>query len=659
MVFWWNRRKRFYRPRYTRWRKTYRRYRKPRRRFHRRRNRRFTSRRRRRRRTKVKKKKKFLRLLQWQPDSIRKCKIKGVDVIVLGANGTQHRNYTTTENEWTYPRTPGGGGFGTTIFSLASLYEQYLLRKNIWTVSNSTYDLCRYTGCKIQFFRHPWADFIVQAVLMYPMTLSFVDYMNIQPMQMILSQKHIVIPSLQNQKYKKKYITKKFKPPKQMVNKWFFQESFAPKPLLLLKSTVCSLDAPFLGQSGENELITLTCLNLQNVYIDTAWGQAQTASPYNPITTYHGETVTYKVGSQEKTMSLTGSRVNYTGGWFSKELLTATSIRPNTAGPFQYPTYPVRYNPKLDNGEGNVIWLQATTNHAIQEPTSDKIIIARDQPLWLLLFGFIDYVRYLKKGTEVLEIYSLIIRTRFFQPQQKIPPINTYLIIDNTFKTGKGPYESQVTDWMTTHWYPCLLHQQKSICSIVQAGPYAYKPDPTQANWELHIKYSFFFKWGGAQDNNKQITDPETKTTWPTPNPIQQRVQITDPQLQIPESMLHSWDFRRDIITKTALKRMYEHLPTELLISTDSEEQVPHKKLRVNTQMPQLLQEETEEKACLQSLCEENICQETEEEEPQSLKQLILQQKQQQQFIKQKLLILLSDLKKKQLQLQLHSGLIE
>lgn len=72
---------------------------------------------------------------------------------------------------------------------------------------------------------------------------------------------------------------------------------------------------------------------------------------------------------------------------------------------------------------------------------------------------------------------------------------------------------------MLLHWYPTLEQQQQSISSIVCAGPFTYKPNPTQNNWELHYKYCFYFKWGGAQDNNKQITDPSKKQN--IPHPIQ------------------------------------------------------------------------------------------------------------------------------------------
>nr|UHK04286.1 MAG: ORF1 [Torque teno midi virus] len=661
MAFWWQRRRRWYNRRNRPWRKRRRPYyRRSRRRFRRPRYRRTTHRRRRRRRTKVKRKKKFLRLLQWQPDSIRKCKIKGIDILLLGYNGTQSRDYTTIMNRYTYPKTPGGGGFSTTIFSLNFLYEQYELRKNIWTSSNANFDLCRYTGCTFKFFRHPWADFVISAQLMYPMSLTFNDYMETQPLRLLLQQKHFVVPSFKNKPGGRPYVKKRFKPPKQMTNKWFFQDSFSEKPLLLLRSAVCNLQHPFLGPQGENEGITLTCLNIQFLYISAAWGSATESTPYNIVSTYTGTTATYKpkLAAQDKQMNLEHTRVQYKGGWFSTEILSAYTVKAN--GPTQYqPTYKVRYNPKIDTGKGNSVWLSSVSTDSYDKPHIDKLLLVREQPLWLLLFGFVDFITQYKKLQETEKVYYLMIETPYFKPYRNDTRYNkTHLIIDNTFVSGVGPFNSTPTDYMLTHWYPTLEQQQQSITSIVTAGPFTYKPSNSENNWELHYKYSFYFKWGGAQDNNKQITDPSKKNEFPTPNPQQQGVQVTDPRQQIPQSLLHSWDFRRGYLTKTALKRMYEHLPTEQIISTDSELHSPHKKLKLSCQAAHLQEESTEETCCLQTLFEENTCQEIPQEET-SIKQLILQQQQQQQIIKHNLLLLLSQLKNNQLELQLHSGLLE
>nr|UHK04228.1 MAG: ORF1 [Torque teno midi virus] len=661
MAFWWQRRRRWYYRNNRKYKRRRTNRRRPRRRFWRRSYRRPTRRRRRRRRTKVKKKKQFLKLLQWQPDSIRKCKIIGIDILLLGYNGTQHRNYTTIMNYWTYPRTAGGGGFSTAVFSLQFLYEQYELRKNIWTFSNINYDLCRYTGSKFKFFRHPWASFIVTFQLMYPMKLAFPDYMATQPLQMLLTKKHLVIPSLKYKPKGKPYVKKYFKPPKQMVNKWFFQHSFSEKPLLLLKAAVCNLEQPFLGPMGENELVTLTVLNIYTAYQLGNWGKAF-ETYYMPSFTWTTPTTKYKKKGQQtqNTFTFQDKRIGYNGGWFSKDLLTAAGVQYNSTSQYFPPTHQIRYNPKQDDGIGNAVWLCSVTTDRYDKPSTDKFLIAREQPLWILLFGFTDFIIQLKHKTETEKIYYLLIETKYFRPQfvdQYLP--NTYLVIDQTFINGQGPYGSTPTDSMITNWYPTIEHQQMSMSAIVTAGPFTYKPNTTQNNWELHYKYVFFFKWGGSQDTSKQVTDPSKHQDWVAPDNLQSAIQITDPKTQIPETILHTWDYRRDYITKTALKRMSEHFATDPLISTDTECLAPLKKPKFSTQLPHLQEEETKEVSCLQTLFETNTCQESQEEKEESLKQLINQQQQQQQQIKQNLLLLLTQLKAKQMELQLHSGLLE
>nr|UHK04249.1 MAG: ORF1 [Torque teno midi virus] len=660
MAFWWQRRRRWWRrtgTRRGRRKRAY--YRRPRRRFRRRSYRRAPRRRRRRRYTKVKRKKKFLKLLQWQPDSIRKCKVIGMDALVLGFNGTQHRNYTTVMNYWTYPRTAGGGGFSTTVYSLQYLYEQYELRKNIWTKSNINYDLVRYTGSKFIFYRHPWASFVVTWQLMYPMKLNFTDYMETQPMQLLLTKKHLVIPSLQHKPGGRKYIKKHFKPPKQMVNKWFFQHSFADKPLLLLRSAVCNLDQPFLGPSGENELITLTVLNIYTGYQLSNWGI--NSGQYNPNTWAPTKTTYKKKGATTTTeFELKNNHVGYENGWFSKQLMQADSVQFQNNAQLYEPIKQVRYNPKQDTGKNNSVWLASISANRFDKPSTDHILIAREQPLWLILFGFTDFIIQIKHTKETEKIYYLMIQTDFFEPKfvdQYIP--RTYLILDNTFVNGQGPYGSQITEHMRLNWYPTIQHQQQSMAAIVQSGPYTYKNNPTQNNWELHYKYYFFLKWGGSQDNSEQVNDPSKHTEWVAPDNFSRSIQVSDPKTQIPETILHTWDYRRDFITKTALKRMYDHLEPDTLIPTDSECPSPQKRQKFSCQLPHLQEEKTKEINYLQELFKENIFQEPQEETEESLKQLIHQQQQQQQHIKQNLILLLTQMKQKQMELQLHTGLLE
>nr|UHK04289.1 MAG: ORF1 [Torque teno midi virus] len=656
MPFWWNRR----RKPWFGWRRYKRRaYRPRRKRFPRRRRHRRFTRRRRRRRRKVKRKKPFLKLLQWQPDSIRKCKIKCISTILLGADGMQHRNFTTDQNEWTSPRTPGGGGFATTVFSLSYLYELYTLRKSIWTYPNANYDLCRYTGCKFTFFRHPWYDFIVTWQLMYPMSLNFNDYMECHPLRQLLKQRKIIIKSLQHKPGGRLFVTKKFKPPKQMVNKWFFQEMFAPKPLLLLKSCVADVLQPDLGPSGGNRLITLQCINMHDMYLNSAWGDA--SQNYSPIVTWGFPKTIILVSSNgtETSLEVKDHPVGYSTGWFQKKILQSYQIKPSKETNGIQPIYEARYNPAIDTGDGNVIYLCSITNPNYEKPRTDKILLAQNQPLWILLFGFEDYVLQLKKPAETFAIYFLVIISQFINPTAGNHFPKHHVIIDSSFIRGAGPFDSKVPGFDLNKWYPSLRYQQQSIANIIKTGPFIPKPDPKQANWELHYKCTFYFKWGGSLQQDTQVNNPADKKDYDVPDKLQSAVQVTDPQTQIPETMLHSWDFRRGYITTKALKRMSEHFKTESIVSTDSDSSPPLKRTKFTTSIPTLQDQETEETACLQTLFEKSTCQEEETDSQKSLKQLIKQQHQQQQNIKLKLLHLITHMKRTQQQLQLHTGILE
>lgn len=570
----------------------------------------------------------------------------------------QHRNYTYDQNEWTLPRTPGGGGFSTTVMSLQYLYELYGLRRNIWTTSNINFDLCRFTGSKFTFFRHPWWDFIVTYTLMYPMKLNFTDYMETHPIRMLLQKNKITILSLKHKPSGKLYVTRKFKPPKQMVNKWFFQDMFASKPLILFKACVCDLYQPYLGQSGGNELVTLTCINIHNFYDQGNWGLVQRQG-YSPLSTQQPTTIKIKVGSKEQTVNLEYTHRNGTGysdGWFQKAILTATCAQRSTTGDYLYPTYKARYNPTIDTGAGNYIYLCSIQTPHYERPSHDKVLWAQDQPLWLLLYGYQDYVAKIKDPAETFPIYYLLITSEFIHPAMGTKYPKTHLIIDDTFVKGQGPFGTYVQDTWLNRWFPTLNFQQESISNIVKTGPFIPKPDPTKQNWELHYKSTFYFKWGGALQQDNQIYNPANKKDYDVPDKQLSPIQIADPQSQVPETILHSWDFRRGYITPKALKRMSDHLKMESIISTDAESHSPTKKTKLSTAMPLLQEEQTQEETCLHSLFEKSISQEETEEET-SIKHLIKQQHKQQQGIKIKLLQLITHMKRQQQQLQLHAGL--
>lgn len=558
-----------------------------------------------------------------------------------------------------YHKTLGGGGFSTTVFSLSYLYELYTLKKCIWTTPNTNYDLCRYTGCRFTFFRHPWYDFIITTQLMYPMSLNFGDYLECQPSRMLLQQKKIILLSLEHKPNSKLHVTKKFRPPKQMVNKWFFQDMFSTKPLLLLKASVCNLLQPELGPSGGNKLVTLYCINIHDFYLQGNWGIG--GDQYKPVSTWHNpKEMTIKTTAGERKITVANNHpVSYTDGWFQKQILQSLGIKATNQENFKTAVYLARYNPSQDTGKDNMVYLCSFTSFDYRPPQHDKVLYASNQPLWLLLFGFADYVKQIKLPVETFPIYYLLISSPYIEPHYSTANPKTHLIIDTSFINGQGPFQTKVPDRFLNKWYPTLEYQQESIANIVKSGPFIPKPDPKKANWELPYKCTFYFKWGGSMQQETQITNPKDKTDFPLPDSLQSALQVTDPQQQIPQTMLHSWDFRRDIVTKAALKRMSEHFETKSDLSTDADSSPPRKIYKQSLCAPLLQDQQTQEQTYLHSLFEESTCQDQEEEKETSLKQLIQQQQHQQQRIKYKLLQLLSHMKRQQQQLQLNTGILE
>lgn len=562
-------------------------------------------------------------------------------------------------NEWTPPTTPGGGGFSTAKYSLDYLYEQYILGNNIWTSSNCPYDLCRYTGCKFIFYRHMYIDFIVQYDLEYPLSISPSTLQEMHPKQLLLQKHTIVIPSLKSHPFGKRYVKKKILPPKQMTNKWFFQHQFTSTGLVLMKAVACDLQFSHMGEQSENELVSFLCLNTDNFYMQGGWGTNQPHN-YFPISTWGPTTtiefVTKSGQTKHYTLSTYNETISYDKGWFSSDFMTAKEYKKPDTNIITYK--PVRYNPKIDTGQGNAVYFVSVNNHSFDPPRSDKILITQNKPLWQLLYGWTDYIQALRKNNNFYKEYFIVLISPALRVSARQPADKPIIPIDDSFINGKSAYNYFPDTWQKTNWYPTFAHQQQAINNIVKTGAFIPKLEGKRANWELHAKYSFFFKWGGSLNPNKQVCDPSKASEYPGPDPVTTTVQISDPISQVPFSILHSWDWRRGFLKKSALKRMYQNLPAEQTISTDADHQEPPQKIRKSKREPSLQEKETKEQITLQELFEENTYPEIPQETQDPIQQLILQQQHQQHLLKLNLLKLITSMKDTQLQMQLQTGML-
>nr|UHK04084.1 MAG: ORF1 [Torque teno midi virus] len=670
--YWWNRRRKYWRGRRRSWYKTRRRN-KYKRRFPRRKYRRFT-RRRRRRRGKVRRKKKAIILKQWQPQTIRKCKIKGFTCNIVGGEGRQFVCYTDNRFGWVPAKTPSGGGFGYEKYTLKYLFDEYTRGNNIWTTSNTYLDLCRYTGCKIIFFRHPTIDFVVRYSRTLPMIVEKYSYSETHPYHMLQQKHHRVILSLRHNPRAKRTVKLKIKPPRQMVNKWFFQEAFSDYGLVQIQSAAADMMYSYQGCCNENNQITIYSLNT-DFYKKPGWGNPNPVATYankwyNPTGNldsssfsnfngidYTGKSVT---GTVTITHDTTGSgvynsTVNRDTGWFQPKLLSIVDLKkPQQISPLKIQ----RYNPSIDTGAGNQVYLLSVLKlDSYDAPSTDKTLIAEGEPLWKLLYGFTDYVNKVKKDTRFTDSYFMVIVSSAIEPHAGVDKL--HIPIDVAMLQGRGRYGDTPTPYRINHWYPTLEHQMGSINSIVETGPYIPKlTNQKNSTWELKSKYYFYFKWGGAELPDQEVENPKAKGTYVVPDNLKD-IQITDPTQQKARHLLHAWDWRRGYITKTALKRIYQDSESSESFQTDSEASTPQKKkkkLQGNT-VPVIQEKDQEIQECLHSLFEENTCQES--QKTQTLEQLIHNQQQQQQQLKLNLLHLISNLKKKQQLIQLQTGILD
>nr|UHK06098.1 MAG: ORF1 [Torque teno midi virus] len=656
MPFWWRRRNknwwgRVYRKRY----RTYKR-RKPRRRTYRRRP--YGRRRRRRRRTrrKVRKKLQKITIKQWQPDSIVKCKIKGFDTLVAGAEGRQMFCYTNERPIYTQPKAPGGGGFGIKVYNLQYLFQEWLKKNNIWTKSNDYKDLVRFTGATFTFFRSPTTDFVVQYSRQPPFIVQKDSYMNCHPQALLLSKHHRVILSTKTKPNGKVKTRIKIRPTKQMITKWFFQDEFCKFDLLQIQAAAADFSYPQWGPNTQSTNLTFYALNT-NFYTNTNWGSAtHSTHGYQPYTNY-SDSITYKypttqggTGSFHTCTDDYNKSINYTTGVFAKQVLNATSVENSTGKTHERPVTIARYNPEEDIGTGNEVFFYSILKDGGWQAPRDTDLVIKDVPLYFAIFGFWNLIIKLKGDKSYMKYGMFVVKSTAIKlvttTQQKYFPL-----LDWSFIQGKMPYEEYLLDTDKNFWFPTAYKQQEILNAIVECGQFIPKyANLKSSSWQLNLKYTFYFKWGGPHVTDQLATDPKDKEKYPVPDTLFETIQIADPQKQACKDMLRAWDYRRGLITSTALKRMSENIQSDSSFQSD-EGETPKKKKRVTGEVPSAQEKNQTIQKHLLSLFEESTCQEEED-----LHKLIQHQQQQQHKLKQNIIHLLIDLKKQQRFLQLQSG---
>lgn len=589
----------------------------PRRTFQRTYRRRRTVRRRRRFR-KYNRKLTKLTLKQFQPEKIKKCKIKGFIQLFGAGKGRISNNFTLYKESTVPTHEPGGGGWGIQQFTLGNLYVQAQYLMNYWTKSNKGLNLCRFLGTKVILYRQQETDYIFNYEIEPPYQVTKYYYNSFHPIKMLQYNKRIIVPSMKTMPHKRKpYIKRHIKPPKEMINKWYFQEHFSNYPLIQFAAISCSLNNMFQSTQAISNNISLYTLNtrfFQNCnftqLIQANWGYTpkpgtyiygiqQPQTPWNSNlgkhVTYLGNTLINDAGDEIAGMTkeqyglahwgnplyyryLNGDFVTFISSknpeeFINKKEQTIQAIDPSATFKHEPMIEECRYNPNHDRGTGNIaFWVRNNlqTQTTWTEPTDPNLQI-KDFPLWILLWGWEDYTRHITHLRNIDEESILVIRSSYLNT---VMP--NFVFLTHEYIEGENIYTQDRDDINYqdfAHWYPKWRYQKPAIENLLLTGPAVCKPE-NQKSIQAHMKYSFYFKWGGNPSTMETITDPTAQPTYPNPNTEQITHEIIDPTTSI-QNYIYPWDVRRDILTKRATKRIKQCETDDESLFTDGEQHSP------------------------------------------------------------------------------------
>lgn len=568
-----------------------------------------------------KRKLKFLPLKQWQPERIRKCKIKGLFTLFNGAQGRFANNWPQYRDSFTPEFTPSGGGWGIFVFNLGALFEEFLRVRNWWTVSNVDLPLCRYTGCKLRFYRTDYVDYVVQYTLSYPMTDTQLLHAESCPARMLLSNHKIIVTRRENRK-QKPYITKRLKPPKQLVNKWFFQRDFFNTNLLMLKATACDLHQYDINKQDYSNNITLQSLSYYNfphlnydTNITTGWTPKagkylwatrtvpsnNPANPLNGITyesiIYLGQATRMVRGTpfgeatipntdndfQKKWRAYTTDPKYWGNIFYSEYLKREATILVSNKQPtgIREPSKPqdlisstdftimiepiteaIRYNPEIDTGKDTEIFLVPNFQQQLDWTQSNELLKFHGFPLWMLLWGWIDWQKKLAAVNQIDDHYILIVKSPYMLPKRPF-----YMFLDEAFIENESqfpnPHDHDKLPPLhyETTWFPKVYYQLKSIDKICMSGPATPKANFI-TSIQSHMEYIFSFKWGGSPSTMETIADPSKQISYATPSNLQTGLQIQNP-ISDPTFNIYSWDYRRHFLTQKCIERITKDRDTD------------------------------------------------------------------------------------------------
>lgn len=553
-------------------------------------------------------------LRQWQPATIKRLNIKGWFPALLCSNHRTQFNYTYHSAEIPKPG-PFGGNISITKWNLRILWYENKMLRNRWSRRNTDLDLVRYLGVTFRFYRDELKDYIVNYSLESPMQTDGYSHLRAHPQAMLLNRKHIFVPSLKTRKRGKKWVSVKIRPPRLMMNRWYFQKQFCEVNLLMLTISAMEVARPWLRAGTESPAVGFYCLDPNLYYAPsitlpdarrkeehkslwqfpyvypTNWtqflkdldpskstniDQAAASGSHTSI-----KEVFNSISLAEKAKSKCDQDIQNTEAKKADAKITTTKPTTNYLdrlwgcySPFlldpQKRRDPllnkvfltVRYNPLVDEGTGNKVWADSISKGDwLYDPRRSKCLI-EGLPLWISLYGYLDYLCKETNDRQATLDYRILIISPWTSPKLTRNDGKGHVIYGDNFAAGRMPYRDFTVpyDW-NEKWYPNAYHQQEALEAIVNCGPWMPR-DNEAKSWQIGIGYKFRFLLGGNLPPGQPPGDPCNQPTHalPEPGPLGLAVQASDPGKVGDDGWpLHSWDLRRGLFSLSSIKRMQEY----------------------------------------------------------------------------------------------------
>nr|UGV34378.1 MAG: ORF1 [TTV-like mini virus] len=526
---------------------------------------------------------------QWQPTSIRNCTITGhLPLILCGQHRIPH-NFTLYAESIVPEKESGGGAWSFIQLTLRALWDEFTKYRNWWTKGNNGYPLVKYRYTKLTLYRSLDTDYIVQIIRCPPFSVTRESYLDTQPSRMLMNIHNILVPHLGRKNYRKNYITKKIFPPSLWQNKWYFQQDVCNTPFFVLKTAALSLDQMYQPNTSVSNNLTLTTLNTdffqnpqwlydgtegyipkkvrqgsqwKNVYLYTATHQTPESNIQNWDTFIRlANTKTMTEGTKIQHYTNNTDDPKYWGNPFhpthvelNRYYYSFTKVHSKSetfdGSQLYYIFEKLRYNPLSDSGKGNKLYFKSTSLYkgTFDDIPDDSKIIIEEYPLWLMFWGFTDWIEKSKPINQIKQNYQLVVKSKFLNPNRQ-----TYVLLDEYF-TQMDLTHMQPTETDKSIWHPKYEFQTYTESDIAGSGPAAPKLNKSKSI-ECTCKYKVKLKWGGCPAPMESISNPCEQEKYPTPNSVYIGHEIQDPATS-KEHFLYEWDEKRSLITPKAAKRL-------------------------------------------------------------------------------------------------------